>query len=117
MEPLTRKVEMPVFNGSNAESWVLRVDQYFELGGFTETEKLHAVRVCFDDDALLWYRWERDQNLFRTWEEMKRRVIQSFASNKSTPCKKLMTIGHVGSVREYNREFIILASNNQYLPE
>lgn len=72
MEPLTRKVEMPMFDGSNAESWVLRVDQYFELGGFTETEKLHAVRVCFDDDALLWYWWERHRNPFRTSEEMKR---------------------------------------------
>lgn len=28
-EPLTRKLEIPVFYGENAESWVLRVEQYF----------------------------------------------------------------------------------------
>lgn len=27
LEPLTQRVEMPMFDGSNAKSWVLRVDQ------------------------------------------------------------------------------------------
>lgn len=38
---------------------------------------------------------------------MKRRAMGS--------CEKLMTIRQMGSMREYSREFVILASNNQYL--
>ncbi|KFK22576.1 hypothetical protein AALP_AAs72971U000100 [Arabis alpina] len=60
--PLTRKLELPTFNGTQVESWVMKVEQYFELGDFSESQKLQAVRVCFDDDALMWYRWERDRN-------------------------------------------------------
>lgn len=48
---------------------------------------------------------------------MKRRVIQSFAESKSNPCEKLMTIKQTGTVRDFNREFITLAANNQSLPE
>lgn len=63
-EPLTRKIEIPIFDGENGETWVLRVEHSFELGSFTKEEKLCAVMMCFDDEALLWYRWESDQTPF-----------------------------------------------------
>lgn len=67
-EPLTRNIEIPVFDGENVESRVLRVEQYFELSDFTEGEKLRVVRMCFDREALTWYRWERDRHPFSSWE-------------------------------------------------
>lgn len=52
----TRKIEIPLFDGENTESWVLRVEKYFELGEFSEEGKLRTVRMCFGGEALLWYR-------------------------------------------------------------
>lgn len=48
-----------MFDGENAKSWVLRVEQYFELGELTKEQKLKAVQMCFDGEVLMWYRWER----------------------------------------------------------
>lgn len=75
-EPMMRRMEIPIFNGENAESWVLRVEQYFQLDNFSDPEKLQAVRICFNDEALMWYRWERDRNPFPNWEQLKYRVLE-----------------------------------------
>lgn len=52
----SRRMDIPTFDGSGVEGWILRVEEYFELGEFTEDEKLRLVRLCFSGDALLWYR-------------------------------------------------------------
>ncbi|KFK38387.1 hypothetical protein AALP_AA3G106900 [Arabis alpina] len=110
--PLTRKLELPTFNGTQVENWVMKVEQYFELGEFSESQKLQAVRVCFDDDALMWYRWERDWNPFLNWAQMKHRLISQFASNTNTCAgQRLMTLRQEGSVKDYCRQFIGLATN------
>ncbi|ESQ36954.1 hypothetical protein EUTSA_v10002674mg [Eutrema salsugineum] len=64
--PLTRRIEVPLFDGSSAEQWVMRVEQYFELENLTEEEKLKAVRISYVDEALMWYRWERQRNPFQS---------------------------------------------------
>lgn len=56
---IQRRMEVLVFDGENAKIWVLRVEQYFELRELTKEQKLKAVRMCFDGEALMWYRWER----------------------------------------------------------
>ncbi|KAF8088409.1 hypothetical protein N665_0543s0019 [Sinapis alba] len=81
---LSRRLEIPLFDGDEAESWVLRVEQYFEIGDFTEEEKLRAVRLCFIGDALPWYWWERSQNPFLSWEQMKIRVLDQFSVVRDT---------------------------------
>lgn len=109
---LTRKLKIPVFNGENPESWVLRVEQYFEMGELSEERKLRAVGMCFDDDALMWFRWERDRNPFVSWEQMKYRVLEQFSTTHDISAReRLMTLKQEGTVREYIKEFISLASN------
>lgn len=117
-EPLTRKMEIPLFDGENVESWVLRVEQYFELGDFTEGEKLRAVRMCFDGEALSWYRWERDRHPFSSWEQMKHRVLESFATAQDlSPGERLLTLRQDDTAGKYCKEFIFLASNAPEVPE
>lgn len=60
-----------MFNGEKVESWVMRVDQYFEMGNFSETQKMHAMGVCLDSDVVSWFLWEKDRRPFLSWEMMK----------------------------------------------
>lgn len=111
-DDLPRKLKIPIFDGENVESWVLRVEQYFELGEFSEERKLRVVRMCFDGEALMWYRWERDRNPFLSWDQMKYRVLEQFSTNHETTAReRLMTLKQEGTVREYIKDFISLASN------
>ncbi|WZY74503.1 hypothetical protein YC2023_006743 [Brassica napus] len=109
---LARRLELPLFDGEQADSWVLRADQYFEISEFTEEQKLKAVKMCFVEDALLWYRWERDRDPFRSWSQLKERVLEQYSTARDTSAgERLLRLRQEGSVKDYCREFISLATN------
>ncbi|KFK32135.1 hypothetical protein AALP_AA6G202700 [Arabis alpina] len=58
------RLELPVFNREQAQDWIARVEQFFELGEMTDGQKLPEVRVCFKGEALNWYKWEKDRRPF-----------------------------------------------------
>ena len=90
----------------------MRVEQYFELQAFTAEEKIRAVRMCFEGDALSWYRWERDRNPFVSWEQMKDRVLENFSTVQDlTPGERLLLLRQHNTVGQFCKEFIALASN------
>ncbi|VYS48169.1 unnamed protein product [Arabidopsis thaliana] len=77
------------------------------MGGFTEEEKLRAVRMCFEDDALSWYRWERVRNLFVSWEQMKFRVLEKFSSTEDlTPGERLLLLRQHDTMGQFCKNFI-----------
>lgn len=105
----TRLLELPTFDGEEAESWILRVEEFFDLGDFTAEEKLRVVRLCFTGDALLWFRWERSRNPFRNWGQLKHRVLEQYSTiTDVTAAEKLLTLQQEGTVKAFNREFISL---------
>ncbi|XP_019084456.1 PREDICTED: uncharacterized protein K02A2.6-like [Camelina sativa] len=111
-EPLSQRIELPLFEGEEAEGWVLRVEQHFELQEFTEEEKLRAIRVCFVGDALTWYRWEKVRNPFLSWEQLKNRVLDNFATTHDlTAGERLLLLRQEESTGQYCKAFIALASN------
>ncbi|KFK44742.1 hypothetical protein AALP_AA1G297000 [Arabis alpina] len=48
---MVRRLEEPLFNGDNAGGCVLRMEQYFEQGTVSESQKLHAVKI-YDQDLM-----------------------------------------------------------------
>lgn len=113
----SRRMDIPTFDGSEAEGWILRVEEYFELGEFTEDAKLRLVRLCFTGDVLLWYRWERNHFPFRNWEQLRLRVLTQYSTLQDvTAGERILKIHQEGTVRDYNRDFINLASNAPEIP-
>lgn len=109
---LMRKIKIPTFDGEEAESWVMRIEQYFELEELTEAEKLRSVRMCFLGEALVWYCWERERHPFTTWEQMKERVLEQYAMSHDTNAgERLLMLRQKGFVKSYCKDFIALASN------
>ena len=109
---MSRLMEIPLFDGTEAESWMLRIDQYFEIGDFTEEDKMRAVRLCFTGEALSWYCWERNRNSFECWEQMKSRVLKQFSTVRDSSAReRLLSLRQTSSVKKFQKEFIALASN------
>lgn len=66
----------------------------------------------------MWYRWERSRYPFRTWEQLKHRVLTQYSTLQDvTAGERLLKIHQGGTVREYNRDFINLASHAPEIPE
>ena len=58
IEALTRRLEMPIFEGWNPEGWIFCIEQFFQGHGMTEGEKLVAATISLDGEALAWFQCE-----------------------------------------------------------
>lgn len=51
---------MPVFNGTDPDSWLFRADRYFKIHELTYTGKMTVAVISFNRPALDWY-WLNDK--------------------------------------------------------
>ncbi|KAK1357636.1 hypothetical protein POM88_050892 [Heracleum sosnowskyi] len=60
-----RKLDMPIFDGTDPDGWIFRVERYFMFYRLTESEMLEAVAVALEVNALRWYQWEQKRHPIR----------------------------------------------------
>ena len=106
-----RKLEMPVFDGTNPDGWILKAERYFGLNQFSNDEKLEAAVVAFEGDALLWFQWETKKRKMVLWEELKILLLKHFRSmNTGSLYEQWLALEQVGDVRDYRRRFMELSA-------
>ncbi|TYK28131.1 transposon Tf2-1 polyprotein isoform X1 [Cucumis melo var. makuwa] len=66
-----KKVEMPIFNGTDPDSWLFRADRYFKIHNLSDSEKLTVAVISFDGPALDWYRSQEEREVFKGWQDLK----------------------------------------------
>ena len=109
-EGLYKKVEMPMFSGSDPFDWIANSKRYFRVMRCSPDYKMDLVSLSLTEDALSWFNYELDYHPFHDWCEFKRRVLARFAESfEKTPGKRLFGIQQTGSLAEYVREFQALA--------
>lgn len=57
-----RKLDMPVFDGTDPDGRILRVERYFGFYRLSEEEMLEAVVVALEGDALRWLGTKQTSN-------------------------------------------------------
>lgn len=48
-------LDMSVFDGTDPDGWIFKVERYFIINRLTEKEKWDAAAMCLDGDALAWF--------------------------------------------------------------
>ena len=57
---------MPLFGGEDVYGWIYKMERFFDVQGFTQpVDRLRAVVLCLEDQALSWFRWREKQEPFR----------------------------------------------------
>lgn len=113
-----RKLDLPQFDGTNHDGWLLRAERYFSFYRLTNEEKLEAAVVGFDGDALLWYQWEHRRRPIRSWEDMRSLILQRFRPlHSGTLCEQWLAVKQIRSVAEFRRQFIEMAAPLKQIPE
>lgn len=111
-----RKLDMPVFEGTDPDGWILR--RYFSFYRLTKAEKLEAVVVALEGDALRWFQWEKKRRLIRRWDELREFVLRQFRpSNGGSFYEQWLATVQTSSVTDYRRKFIETAAPLDRLPE
>nr|GEU34275.1 ankyrin repeat-containing protein [Tanacetum cinerariifolium] len=94
------------------------VERYFEVQDIQPKEKLRAVVLCMEGQALSWFRWSEARSPFRSWEGLKRRLLERFQlSQEGTLYEQFLVITQEGSAREYVNLFETLAGQLVGIPE
>lgn len=76
---------MPVFSGSDPDSWLFRADVYFQIHKLTDLKKLIVEVVSFDGVASDSYRSQEERDPFKDWAELKQRLLVHFRSVRKVP--------------------------------
>lgn len=106
-----RKLDMPVFDGSDPDGWIMKIERYFGFYRLSEDEMLEAVVVAMEGDALRWFQWENKRHPIRKWVDLKGFILRQFRpiSGGSLYEQWLFTVQTL-TVQEYRRSFIETAA-------
>lgn len=106
-----RKLDMPLFDGSDPDGWVLRVERYFNFYKMNEGEMLDAAAVAMEGDALRWFQWENNRRPIRRWADLKLFVIRQFRSlSGGSLYEQWLSTVQTSTVLEHRRKFIETAA-------
>ncbi|KAA0065906.1 transposon Tf2-1 polyprotein isoform X1 [Cucumis melo var. makuwa] len=101
-----KKVEMPIFNGTDPDSWLFRADRYFKIHNLIESEKMPVAIISFDDPTLDWYRLQDERESFKSWDDLKQKMLTRFQTIRDgTLVGRFLTIKQETTVEEYRNRF------------
>jgi hypothetical protein len=106
----SHKLRFPKFDGATDPlAWLHRCDQFFRAARTPEEEKVWYSAFYLEGDAQQWYyRLERNQGV-PTWERFVGLVSRRFGPPaRSNPLGELIKLQRVGSVAEYQDQFLKL---------
>ncbi|KAL4558953.1 hypothetical protein LXL04_031079 [Taraxacum kok-saghyz] len=107
----SRKIDMPLFNGTDPDGWILQAERYFAIYQLLNEEKMEAAVLSLGGDALAWFRWSNKQRVITTWEELKSIFLKRFRSNTGGDLyEQWSALTQTGTVEEYVRRFIELSA-------
>lgn len=102
-----RKIDMPIFDGSEPDGWLAKIERYFQIYRLTEEAMLEASAVAMEGDALRWFQWESKRRPIRRWHELKLAILRHFrSSHGGSLYEQWLSTTQTTTVDEYRRKFI-----------
>ena len=77
-----RRLELPVFDGTDPDGWVFRAKHFFDMNLMADDEKLEAVVLSMEGEAVALFQWEDGRRLFRRWAELKEMILERFRPSR-----------------------------------
>lgn len=106
-----RKLELPLFNGVDPDSWIFRAERYFRMNKLDDVERAVAAGVCMEGAALSWFQWEDGRRPMHNWTELKRRLLERFRDTQyGTLHQRFLAIKQTGTVAEFRERFEVMAA-------
>ncbi|GJT91601.1 retrotransposon-related protein [Tanacetum coccineum] len=76
------RLDVPKFNGSDPDTWILAINEYFSLLETTPEQRLRIIGFIMEGDATDWYRWMTHNKLVTSWEDFLESVRSRFGPSK-----------------------------------
>ncbi|CAJ2668471.1 uncharacterized protein LOC123905356 [Trifolium pratense] len=105
------KLDVPIFDGSDAMGWIFKISQFFEFHDTPEADRLTIASFYMEGPALGWYQWMARNGQLTYWHGLLNAIEALFASSQYEDHKgSLFKLTQKGSVSEYLSAFETLAN-------
>ncbi|RYR73549.1 hypothetical protein Ahy_A02g007936 [Arachis hypogaea] len=102
----TRKLDIPIFSGDDANGWLVKMERYFRVAQVALAERMNFVTLALEGEALAWMEWLEEYTPFQTWRRFKEDLLKRFQPGAAlNPMAPLLEVKQVEDVAQYRREF------------
>ncbi|XP_075673788.1 uncharacterized protein LOC142643132 [Castanea sativa] len=109
--PKTINLEFPRFRGENPSGWVYKANQFFQLYGTPQNQKILLASYHMEDEALIRFQDVEEVGLFTSWEAFVRSLHVRFGTTTyDDPMETLTRLRQVNSVVQYKGQFEALSN-------
>jgi hypothetical protein len=100
------KIDMRKFDGKDPITWILQMEQFFDLHNVPHTQKVRISSLYLEPNQFLWYRWICSCKSLVTWTIFTEEMIAHYEDTRSnTFFSQLINLKQKGSVTEHIENF------------
>ena len=77
------KMDMTKFYGTDPVTWILQMEQYFDLNNVQNTQKVRIATLNLEQNTFVWYRWLCSHKKTFTWSIFMEEMIAHYEDTKS----------------------------------
>jgi hypothetical protein len=100
------KIDMRNFDGKDPITWILQMEQLFDLHNVLHTQKVRISSLYLESNQFVWYRWICSRKSLVTWTIFTEEMIAHYEDTRSnTFFRQLINLKKKGSVTEHIENF------------
>jgi hypothetical protein len=100
------KIDMRKFDGKDPITWILQMEQFFDLHNVPHTQKVRIASLYLEPNQFVWYRWLCSRKSLITWTIFMEEMIAHYEDTRSnTFFSQLINLKQKGSVTEHIENF------------
>ena len=100
------KIDMRKFDGKDPITWILQMEQFFDLHNVPHTQKVQIASLYLEPNQFVWYRWVFSRKSLITWTIFMEEMIVHYEDTRSnTFFSQLINLKQKGSVTKHIENF------------
>ena len=111
------RLECPRFDGSDFSGWLLKMEQYFEIGKVDDAAKIRTVLMTLEGRALQWHQYYAKTNgglSVLKWSDYLEDMRRRFADKEyEDPMSELVSLKHTTTVEDFYEDFLYILNSLQ----
>ncbi|MDW3502767.1 hypothetical protein NQ272_26760, partial [Escherichia coli] len=89
---------MRKFDGKDPATWILQMEQFFDLNNVQNTQKVRIATLYLEPNQFVWYQWLCSCKQFITWAIFTEELIAHYEDTKgNTFFSQLISLKQKGS--------------------
>jgi hypothetical protein len=100
------KIDMRKFDGKDPITWILQMEQFFDLHNVPHTQKVRIASLYLEPNQFVWYQWLCSIKSLVTWTIFTKEMIAHYEDTRSnTFFSQLINLKQKGSVTDHIENF------------